>query len=117
MLHSIQTQYSHSTCSYMTCGCNLAHGMPSSDHFTLEHYIQLKVFLLDLTLIGAVMSTVIQDDWVRDGCHKNPKRRKQNTTALHMRHSHKIFDLTHFEELCRGNCYFVTWHDSWAQEG
>ena len=48
MLHSIQTQYSHSTCSYMTCDCNLAHGMPSSGHFTLEHYIQLKVFSLGM---------------------------------------------------------------------
>ena len=71
-----------------TCGCHLAHGRPCSDLFSLEHYIQLRAqssFLtrdeLDLTLIGSIMSTVIQDDYVRDGRHKNTKRRKQTTTS------------------------------------
>ena len=79
-----------------TCGCHLAHGRPCSSLFTLEHYIQLRAqssFLtrdeLDLTLIGAIMCTVIQDEYVRDGCHKNPKRRKQTTTS-YMHHGHEI---------------------------
>ena len=78
-----------------TCGCHLAHGRPCSDLFSLEHYIQLRAesnFLtreLDLTLIGSIMSTMIKDDYVRDGRHKNPKRRKQITTS-YMHHGHEI---------------------------
>lgn len=79
-----------------TCGCHLAHGRPCSSLFLLEHYIELRAqssFLtrdeLDLTLIGAIMSTLIHDDYVRDGRHKNPKRRKQTTTS-YMHHGHEI---------------------------
>ena len=79
-----------------TCGCHFVNGRPCSDLFPLEHYIQLRAqssFLtrdeLDLTLIGAIMSTVIQDDYVRDGRHKNPKRRKQTRTS-YMHHGHEI---------------------------
>ena len=79
-----------------TCGCHLAHGKPCSDLFSLEHYIQLRAqsnFLtrdeLDLTLIGSIMSTVIQDEYIRDGRHKNPKRRKQVKTSF-MHHGHEI---------------------------
>ena len=79
-----------------TCGCHLANGSPCSSLFPLEHYIQLRAqssFLtrdeLDLTLIGAIMSTVIQDDYVRDGRHKNPKRRKQTRTS-YMHHGNEI---------------------------
>ena len=79
-----------------TCGCHLTNGSPCSSLFPLEHYIQLRAqssFLtrdeLDLTLIGAIMSTVIHDDHVRDGRHKNPKRRKQTRTS-YMHHGHEI---------------------------
>ena len=79
-----------------TCGCLLAHGKPCSDLFSLEHYIQLRAqssFLtrdeLDLTLIGSIMSTVIQDKYIRDGRHKHPKRRKQVKTSF-MHHGHEI---------------------------
>ena len=79
-----------------TCGCHLAQCRPCSNLFSLEHYIQLRAqssFLtrdeLDLTLIGSIMSTLIQDDYVRDGRHKNPKRRKQMTT-LYMHHGYEI---------------------------
>ena len=65
-----------------TFGCHLANGSPCSSLFPLEHCIQLRAqssFLtrdeLDLTLIGAIMSTVIQDDYVRDGHHKNLKNK------------------------------------------
>ena len=78
-----------------TCGCHLADGSPCSSLFPLEHYIQLRAqssFLnrdeLDLTLIGAIMSIVIQDDNIRDG-HKNPKRRKQTRTS-YMHHGNEI---------------------------
>ena len=78
-----------------TCGCHLAHGRPCSDLFS--HYIQLRAqssFLtrneLDLTLICSIMSTVIQDDYVRDGRHKNPKRRKQTTTS-YLHHGHDTY--------------------------
>ena len=83
-----------------TCDCHLAHGRPCSDLFSLEHYIQLRAqssFLtrdeLDLTLIGSIMSTMIKDDYVRDGRHKNPKKRKQITTS-YMHHGHEIYKKT-----------------------
>ena len=79
-----------------TCGGDLANGSPCSSLSPLEHYIQLRAqssFLtrdeLDLTLISAIMSTVIRDDYVRDGHHKNPKRRKQ-TRTLYMHHGNEI---------------------------
>ena len=79
-----------------TCCCHLANGRPCSSLFSVEHYIQLRAqssFLnrdeSDLTVIGAIMSTVMHDDYVRDGRHKNPKRRKQ-TRTLYMHHGHEI---------------------------
>ena len=78
-----------------TCRCHLANGRPCSSLFSVEHYIQLRAqssFLnrdeLDLTVIGAIMSTVMHDDYVRDGRH-NPKRRKQTRTS-YMHHGHEI---------------------------
>ena len=88
-----------------SCGCHLANGRPCSSLFSVEHYIQLRAqssFLnrdeLDLTLIGAIMSTVMHDDYIRDGCH-NPKRRKQIRTS-YMHHGH---------EICK-NIYIFAWH-------
>ena len=79
-----------------TCGCHLANGGPCSSLFPLEHYIQLRAqssFLtrdeLDLTLIGSIMCTIIQDEHVRDGRHKPSKRRKQ-TSMSYMHHAHEI---------------------------
>ena len=55
-----------------------------SDLFPVEHYIQLQAQSsilthdeLDLTLIGSIMCTVIQDSYVRDGRHKPSKKRKK----------------------------------------
>ena len=39
------------------------------------------------------MSTVMHDDYVRDGRHKNPKRRKQTRTS-YMHHGHEIYKKT-----------------------
>ena len=79
-----------------TCGCHLDKGKPCSSLFPVEHYIQLRAqssFLtrdeLDLTLIGSIMCTVIQDSYVRDGRHKPSKRRKK-TTVSYMHHAHEI---------------------------
>ena len=88
-----------------TCGCHLANGRPYSSLLSVEHSIQLRAqssFLnrdeLDFTLIGAIMSTVMHDDHVRDGRH-NPKRRKQTRTS-YMHHGH---------EICK-DIYLFAWH-------
>ena len=41
------------------------------------------------------MSTVIQDDYVRDGRHKNLIRRKQTTTS-YIHHGHEMQKHLHF---------------------
>ena len=73
-----------------TCDCHLAHGRPCSDLFSLEHYIQLRAqsnFLtrdeLDLTLIGSIMSTVINDNAKQKhlGCKKSVRPIRSNMQA------------------------------------
>ena len=85
----------------MTCGCHLANGRPCSSLFSVEHYIQLRAqssFLnrdeLDLTLIGAIMSTVMHDDYVRDGRHKILKgesKQEHCTCMMVMRYAKNIY--------------------------
>lgn len=80
-----------------TCGCKKLPGQrPCSDLFSVEHYFELRAqssFLtrdeLDLALMGSIMSTVIRDEWVRDGRHKPVKRRKL-TTMMYMHEAHEI---------------------------
>ena len=82
-----------------TCGCKKANGKPCSSLFPLDHYIDLRAqssFLthdeLDLALLGCIMSTVITDEYVRDGRHKPAKRRRITTTFTH--HAHEVCKTT-----------------------
>ena len=70
-----------------TCGCKKAGGNPCSSLFSVDHYITLRAQStllsrneLDMVLLGSLMSTTLDDSHtIKDGRHKDAKRRKMSS--------------------------------------
>ena len=83
-----------------TCGCKKANGSPCSSLFTVDHYILLRAQSallthdeLDMVLLGSIMSTTLDNSHcIRDGRHKDAKRRKVSSNFMH--HGHNICKVT-----------------------
>ena len=83
-----------------TCGCKKAAGSPCSSLFPLEHYVTLRAQSalltrneLDMVLLGSIMSTTLDDSHsVKDGRHKDAKRRKTSSNFMH--HGHNVCKVT-----------------------
>ena len=83
-----------------TCGCKKASGNPCSSLFPLEHYVTLRAQSalltrseLDMVLLGSIMSTTLDlTHAVKDGGHKDAKRRKVSSNFMH--HGHNVCKLT-----------------------
>lgn len=83
-----------------TCGCKKANGNPCSSLFPVEHYVLLRAQSalltrteLDMVLLGSIMSTTLDDGHsVRDGRHKDAKRRKLSSNFMH--HGYNVCKVT-----------------------
>ena len=83
-----------------TCGCKKAGGEPCSSLFSVEHYITLRAQSallsrteLDMVLLGSLMSTTLDDSHtIKDGRHKDAKRRKMSSNFMH--HGHNVCKVT-----------------------
>ena len=78
-----------------TCGCKKAGGNPCSLLFSVDHYITLRAQSallsrneLDMVLLGSLMSTTLDDSHtIKDGRHKDAKRRKMSSNFMHQGHN------------------------------
>lgn len=83
-----------------TCGCKKAGGNPCSSMFSVEHYIVLRAQSalltrteLDMVILGSIMSTTLDDTHsIKDGRHKDTKRRKVSSNFMH--HGHNVCKVT-----------------------
>ena len=91
------------TCSEFvrrTCGCKKANGGPCSSLFSVDHYVTLRVQAalltrneLDMVILGSIMSTTLDfTHSIKDGQHKNAKRRKVSSNFMH--HGHHVCKVT-----------------------
>ena len=82
------------TCSEFvsrTCGCKKANGGPCSSLFSVDHYVTLHAQAalltrdeLDMVILGWIMSTTLDiNHSIKDGQHKDAKRRKVLQTLIY----------------------------------
>ena len=91
------------TCSEFvsrTCGCKKANGGPCSSLFSVDHYVTLRAQAalltrdeLDMVILGSIMSTILDiNHSIKDGQHKDAKRRKVSSNFMH--HGHYVYKVT-----------------------
>ena len=83
-----------------TCGCKKAGGDPCSSLFSADHYVTLRAQAalltrneLDMVILGSIMSTTLDvTHSIKDGRHKDSKRRKVSSNFMH--HGHHVCKVT-----------------------
>ena len=91
------------TCSEFvrrTCGCKKANGGPCSSLFSVDHYVTLRAQAalltrneLDMVILGSIMSTTLDfNHSIKDGRHKDAKRKKVSSNFMH--HGHHVCKVT-----------------------
>ena len=91
------------TCSEFvsrTCGCKKANGGPCSSLFSVDHYVTLRAQAalltrdkLDMVILGSIMSTTLDiNHSIKNGRHKDAKRRKVSSNFMH--HGHHVCKVT-----------------------